>query len=174
MQVRGNGRSGRCATIVLLLSWLTACGGGADGQVVITGKTVYQGMAIEEVQVRVLRLDGDQWKESASGRSGYHGSFIVRTDPGVIRLEASGEIFKENRRIPLAGRVTALEVPSGVRRMDRIVIELTPVPDGRQRRSIPHDGIPAWYCWRLRTAVWPRRIAAIPFAAAIAAAVVVM
>jgi hypothetical protein len=96
--------------------------------VAITGKTVYAGMAIEEVQVRVLRLDGDQWKETASGRSGYHGSFIVKTGPGRIRLEARGEIFKHNRKIPLAGQVTAFEVPSGIRRMDRIVIELAPVP----------------------------------------------
>jgi len=97
--------------------------------VIITGKTVYAGMAIEEVRVRVLRPDGDQWKESGSGRSGYHGSFIVKTYPGTIRLEARGEIFKNNKKIPLAGRVAALEVPSGIRRVDRIVIELAPVPD---------------------------------------------
>ena len=96
---------------------------------VVTGKTVYAGMAIEEARVLVLRSDGDQWKESASGRSGYHGAFIVRTNPGTIRLEARGEIFRNNKKIPLAGRVTTLEVPSGIRRMDRIVIELAPVPD---------------------------------------------
>lgn len=95
----------------------------------ITGKTVYAGMAIEEVQVLVLQWDGDHWKESASGRSGYHGSFIVKTNPGTVRLEAKGVIYKDNIRIPLAGRVTALEVPPGIRRMDRIVIELDPVPD---------------------------------------------
>lgn len=94
----------------------------------ITGKTVYAGMAIEEVRVRVLRLDGKDLKESSSGRSGYHGSFIVNTSPGRIRLEASGEIFKGNKKIPLAGGVADLEVPSGIRRMDRIVIELAPVP----------------------------------------------
>ncbi len=96
---------------------------------VITGKTVYAGMAIEEVQVRVLRLDEGQWKESASARSGYHGSFIVKAKPGMIRLEARGEIFKNNKRIPLAGRITAPEFPSGIRRMERIVIELAPIPD---------------------------------------------
>jgi len=124
-----NGRSGFSAIMALLLFQLPACGWGGAGQVVITGKTVYAGMAIEEVQVLVLRLDGDQWKESASGRSGYHGSFIVKTNPGRIRLEARGEIFKDNKKIPLAGRVTALEVPSDIRRMDRIVIELAPVSD---------------------------------------------
>lgn len=100
----------------------------------MTGKTVYAGMAIEEVQVRVLRPDGDQRKESASVRSGYHGSFIVKTNPGTIRLEARGEIFRNNKKIPLAGQVTALEVPSGIRRMDQVVIELAPAPDeaGRQ------------------------------------------
>jgi hypothetical protein len=97
--------------------------------VVVTGKTVYAGMAIEEVRVRLFRPDGDQWKEISSGRSGYHGSFVVKTNPGTIRLEARGEIFKNNRKIPLAGQVTAFEVPSGIRRMDRIVIELAPVPD---------------------------------------------
>ncbi|MDD5761037.1 MAG: hypothetical protein PHP88_00810 [bacterium] len=76
----------------------------------------------------MLRLDGDQWKESASGRSGYHGSFIVKTNPGTIRLEARGEIFKNNKKVLLVGQVTALGVPSGIRRMDQIVIELAPVP----------------------------------------------
>jgi hypothetical protein len=120
---------GSRAIMVLLLFQLPACGWIEAGQVVLTGKTVYAGMAIEEVQVLVLRLDGDQWKESASGRSGYHGSFIVKTNPGMIRLEARGKIFKNNKKTPLVGRVTALEVPSGTRRMDRIVIELAPVPD---------------------------------------------
>jgi len=70
-----------CAIMVLLLFQLPACDRGGAGQVAITGKTVYAGMAIEEVPVRVLRSDGDQWKETASGRSGYHGSFIVKTNP---------------------------------------------------------------------------------------------
>jgi hypothetical protein len=115
--------------MVLLLFQLPACSWGEVEKVVITGKTVYAGMAIEEVQVRVLRSDGDQWKESASGRSGYHGSFIVKTNPERIRLEAKGEIYKDNKKIPLVGRVTDPEVPSGIRRMDRIVIELAPVTE---------------------------------------------
>lgn len=114
---------------IALLFLLPSCDRGGAGQVTITGKTVYAGMAIEEVQVRVLRPDGDRWKESGAGRSGYHGSFIVKTNPGTIRLEARGEIFRNNEKIPLAGRVAALDVPSGTRRMDRIVIELAPVPD---------------------------------------------
>ncbi|MEK6697286.1 MAG: hypothetical protein AABY98_09080 [Candidatus Deferrimicrobiota bacterium] len=124
-----DGRSGISAIVVLLLFLLPACDWRGAGQVVLTGKTVYAGMAIEEVQVRVLRLDGDQWKESASGRSGYHGSFIVKTNPGRIRLEARGEIFRNNKKIPLAGRVNVLEVPPGTPRMDRIVIELAPDPE---------------------------------------------
>jgi 3-deoxy-D-manno-octulosonate 8-phosphate phosphatase KdsC-like HAD superfamily phosphatase len=124
-----NGRSGFCAIVVLLLFLLPACDWRGAGQVAITGKTVYAGMAIEEVQVRVFRLDGDQWKESGYGRSGYHGSFIVKSNPGTIRLDAMGKIFRNNKEIPLAGRVIAFEVPSGIRRMDRIVIELAPVPD---------------------------------------------
>ncbi|MDA8121940.1 MAG: hypothetical protein M0Z38_05160 [Deltaproteobacteria bacterium] len=137
-----HGRFAFPAIILLLLFRLPACGWGGSGQVVITGKTVYAGMAIEEVRVRVLRLDGDHWKESSSGRSGYHGSFIVKTKPGMIRLEARGEIFKDNRKIPLAGRVTALEVPSDIRRMDRIVIELAPVSDKPERQG--RRGSRAW------------------------------
>jgi len=114
---------------ILALLLLPACDRGGAGQVAVTGKTVYAGMAIEEAHVRVLRQDGGQWKESASSRSGYHGSFIVKTNPGTIRLEARGEIFRNNRKIPLAGQVAALEVPSGIRRMDQVVIELAPVPD---------------------------------------------
>ena len=133
MQVRGNKSSVFSGIIVLLLFQLTACGGGADGEVVITGKTVYAGMAIEEVQVRVLRLDEGRWKESASARSGYHGSFIVKAKPGMIRLEARGEIYRNNKKIPLAGRITAPEFPPGIRRMERIVIDLAPIPDESAR-----------------------------------------
>lgn len=117
------------AAIILLLLQMTACSGGAAAPVVITGKTVYQGMAIEEVRVRVLRLQGNEWEEFASVRSGYHGSFIVKTNPGMVRLEAKGEIYKDNRKIPLAGRIAVLEVSSGIRRVERVVIELAPVPE---------------------------------------------
>ena len=121
---------------VLLLVQAAACGRGGD-QVAIAGKTVYRGMAIEEVQLRVLRLDGGRWKECAAGRSGYHGSFVVRTDPGRVRLEASGEIIAGGKRFPLEGRVDMGEIPTDVRRIDRIVIELVQVNGGSGGRVPP-------------------------------------
>jgi Cd2+/Zn2+-exporting ATPase len=124
-----DGRSKISAIVVFLVALFSACDRRTAGQVVLTGKTVYAGMAIEEVQIRVFRQDGSQWKESTSGRSSYHGSFLVKTKPGRIRLEARGEIYKDKKKIPLAGRVDLLEVPPDTPRVDRIVIELSPVPE---------------------------------------------
>lgn len=109
---------------VFLLLQSSACDSRGAGPVVVTGKTVYQGMAIEEVQVRVLRKDGGRWNETTSGRSGYHGSYQVRTESGTFRLEARGEIIAGGERISLEGRVDNLTIPPDVRRIDRIVIEL--------------------------------------------------
>lgn len=107
---------------------------------VVAGKTAYRGMAIEGARIRVLRLNGAEWEESASGRSGYHGAFAVKAEPGLIRLEARGEIFMGGREIPLAGRVAVLEVPPGARRVDRVVVELAPVVDEPGGTSRAVDG----------------------------------
>ena len=135
-QFRGTGRSVAFAVILFFLFPLAACGGGAEPPVAITGKTVYRGMAIEGVRLRVLRLRGGEWGESASVRSGYHGSFVAKTSPGTIRLEAQGEIWDRGRKVLLAGGVDSLEIPTGIQRMDRVVIELVEV-------SNPGFGSPA-------------------------------
>jgi hypothetical protein len=96
----------------------------------VTGKTVYGNMAIEETEVRALRWDEGRWKEYAAAPSGYHGSFSLRVSPGRYRLEAKGEIFHGRRKVVLIGYVELPDIHPGIRRVDRVLIELAPVHQG--------------------------------------------
>ena len=105
----------------------TACAERHTTTAVVAGKTVYRGMGVEEVQLEAFALDGRQSDVVATGRSGYHGSFSLRLPPGNYRLEGRGSLPQQNRgALELGGQVT-VDVPSDVRRVDRVVIPLGPV-----------------------------------------------
>ena len=119
--------------LVLLAGLLPfpSCGKNGPDLVKIKGKTVYLDMAIEETAVRALRWEKGQWTESAATRSGYHGSFVLRVPPGRYRLEAKGEIPQGPGTIVLEGHAELPDIPSAAGPVDRILIELAPVPDVR-------------------------------------------
>lgn len=119
----------RLRGFILLLSMsIFACTGGKSPLVVVSGKTVYGKMAIEEVQVRAILATESGWIEQARVRSGYHGTFVVDLSPGRYRLEARGRIFSLGTEVPLSGTIEDLEVPAGAGRIDRVRIDLTRVP----------------------------------------------
>lgn len=119
----------RCLLLMISLL-ISACSGGKETRVTVSGKTAYGEMAIEEVSVRALVETESGWIEQAAVRSGYHGSFVVDLPPGRYRLEAKGRIFSFGTEIPLSGLLEPLEVPAGTKRVDRIRIDLLPVPEG--------------------------------------------
>ncbi len=122
------GRPALFAGAVLLsgLILVAACERADPKHASITGKTVYAGMGIEEVPIRALRWNGDRWEEIAVGRSTYHGAFVLRVPPGTYRIEARGTIPMHRKNIPVAGGTDRIEVPPGIRRIDRVRIELSP------------------------------------------------
>lgn len=120
----------RTCLLLAISLLLPACAGGKEPLVTVSGKTAYGEMAIEEVWVRALIQTESGWIEQAVVRSGYHGSFVVDLPPGRYRLEAKGRIFSYGTEIPLSGSLEPLEVPAGTKRIDRVRIELGPLPKG--------------------------------------------
>ena len=108
------------AALILVLS---ACAGDREPAVTVSGKTVYHGMGMEEVEVRVSRWDGQGWAVHRSARSGYHGSFIVRLAPGRYRLEA--ETVLSSSRADDGTTIHGTAEVSVVRaRIDQLLVEL--------------------------------------------------
>ncbi len=131
-------RPGTIPFVPFLLSCLfllSACAKDEPVLVKITGKTVYGGMAIEEVEVRALRWEEGRWMERGASQSGYHGSFALSVPSGRYRLEANGVIPRGPENVALGGHVDLPETAPGDRRIDRVVIELFPVP--KYERSGP-------------------------------------
>jgi len=86
----------------------------AGEMVLVTGKTAYKGMGVEEVRILA---GGDGFKEEF--KSTYHGTFRMELPPGEYNLTAVGEL----PGIRLTGHL-ALEVDEGVKRIDRVIINL--------------------------------------------------
>lgn len=125
----GRPRLRRALALVLLLSVAGACGREAGRSAAVSGKTVYRGMAVEQVAVRAVRRSQGGEEEAGTARSGYHGSFVLRLPPGRYRIEASGTIPRGPGDVLLKGVVEDLEVPEGASRVDRVVVTLAPSAD---------------------------------------------
>ncbi len=120
----GRGLVLAAALLVLLALGPWGCARQGDRPVAVAGKTAYRGMGIEGTRVLAERRQGDRWVEADTTRSGYHGSFLLHLRPGVYRLTARAVIPDRGGTRLLAGRLEGLEVPEGVGRVDRVVIEL--------------------------------------------------
>ena len=84
-------------------------------------------MGLEDVPIQVLRREDGEWVPHASAKSGYHGSFAVRLAPGRYTLRAHALLEIAGKpRVELAGELSDLEVPAGVKRVDRLLIRLAP------------------------------------------------
>ena len=100
----------------LLLAALLLCGCAGRGQPTsLTGKTVYRGMGVEQVQI-VAAAGG---REVGRTRSGYHGSWRLSLPPGRYLLSATGRAGA----VALTGR---LEVEVAPGRRDQLLLELAP------------------------------------------------
>ncbi len=124
--VRAGRRGPVLAALLLVLLALGpwGCARPGDAPVAVAGKTAYRGMGIEGARVVAERMEAGRWVEADNTRSGYHGSFLLHLRPGTYRLAARAVIPDRGRTRLLTGRLGELTVPSGVRRVDRVVIEL--------------------------------------------------
>jgi len=94
----------------------------------VSGKTVYNGMGMENVLIAVYRQEQPGWQQHIDTRSGYHGSFIFNAPEGIYRLVASAEIKMGTRNVRLEGAVDNLVIQKHGGRIDRVVISLLESP----------------------------------------------
>lgn len=91
---------------------------------VVSGKTVYKGMGLENAQVHVFRWEPLGWRHYTDTASGYHGSFLFYAPQGRYRLAADTTVKLQTDEIRLEGTLERLEIGASVRRVDRVVVQL--------------------------------------------------
>ena len=103
---------------------MCACRPAPAGTVTVTGKTVYQNMALEDAQITIYRREGSSWKFCSDTRSGYHGTFRVHIPAGRYQLAASKTIRMGSRDIYLEGALKELVIEEPGGRIDQLLIVL--------------------------------------------------
>ena len=112
-----------CLCVVLIAAGCDA----ESAKTTVSGKVVYQSMAIEGARISVFENRQGGSGEVASTRSGYHGSWVLRLSPGAYRLEASASLPQADQAyLPLWGALAGVRVERGRSRLDRLLISLRP------------------------------------------------
>ena len=103
---------------------LVACHPSPRNLTLVSGKTVYGNMAMEDADIVVYRWEPSRWRYISDTRSGYHGSFRVHLPPGTYRFQASTTMRLQDEQISLSGTLENLVVKKAKGRMDRVIIEM--------------------------------------------------
>lgn len=93
---------------------------GAAETAIVSGKTAYNGMGVEDAEITA-----DDGRQMFRGKSGYHGSFILHLPEGTYELKATLTLPGAGR---IGGGVSSFAVPPGVPRLDKVTIEMQPLP----------------------------------------------
>ena len=119
----------RCFLISCLLFALiqAGCHPSPRNLTLVSGKTVYGKMAMEDADIVVYRWEPSRWRYISDTRSGYHGSFRVHLPPGTYRFQASTTMRLQDEQISLSGTLENLVVKKAKGRMDQVVILMVPV-----------------------------------------------
>jgi hypothetical protein len=108
--------------VLAALFALAACHPFTPGTAQVNGVVECAGAGVESATVSAAPMDGESVAAAAT-TSGYHGAFVLRLAPGRWRLRGNAVLRGERDR-PARGEVE-IEVPAGVRRIDRVTIRLT-------------------------------------------------
>ncbi|MDF1525112.1 MAG: hypothetical protein RRA15_02810 [bacterium] len=120
--------SQRVLTAGLLLALIQAgCHPTSRLLTIVSGKTVYGKMAMEDTDIAVYRWEPSRWRYISGTRSGYHGSFRVHLPPGTYRFKASTTMRLGDEEVSLSGTLENLVVKKAMGRMDQVVILMVPV-----------------------------------------------
>ena len=117
------------SVILTLALTLPSCRPSPRTLVAVSGKTVYQGMALEGVNIAIYRWEKIAWNHYADTQSGYHGSFRFDVPAGKYNLVAKAALWSGSLKTQLEGRkIVKLEIDGPGERMDRVVIEMSKAP----------------------------------------------
>ncbi|MCJ7499458.1 hypothetical protein MUP29_04315 [bacterium] len=106
---------------------LVACHPSPRNLTLVSGKTVYGNMAMEDADIVVYRWEPSRWRYISDTRSGYHGSFRVHLPPGTYSIKASKTIRVGQGEVALTGKLEGLKVEERGGRIDQIVVIMVPV-----------------------------------------------
>jgi hypothetical protein len=81
-------------------------------------------MAVEDVRLAALPVATPGGAAIAHGKSGYHGSFVLRLLPGHYRIEGRGGLPQRGGPDRVLTGHVVIEVPDGAARIDRVILKL--------------------------------------------------
>lgn len=111
------------ALIVAILI-LAACHPSPRDLTLVSGKTVYGNLALEDVHLEIHRWEESGWDYHGETRSGYHGSFRIHLPPGTYSFTASKTIRIGREEVPLTGTLIDLEIAEPGGRVDQVIIRM--------------------------------------------------
>ena len=113
---------------VLMALLILACGQPSPRKfTLVSGKTVYGKMAMEDAYLEIRRLEESRWHYFSDTRSGYHGSFRVHLPPGTYSLRADKTLRVGQEEVLVTGTLDDLRVDEPGGRIDQVVILMVPV-----------------------------------------------
>ncbi len=107
---------------LLVIFFLFGCHPSPRSLTLVSGKTVYGDLALEDVYIEVYRLDQSRWHNFSDTRSGYHGSFRVHLPPGTYSFTASKTIRMGQDEVQVTGNLDELKIQEAGGRIDQVVI----------------------------------------------------
>jgi hypothetical protein len=110
---------------LLVIFFLFGCHPSPRSLTLVSGKTVYGAMALEDVHIEIFRWEQTRWRYFSDTRSGYHGSFRIHLPGGTYRFTASKTIRMGQDEVSVTGKLEKFKIDGSSRRIDQVVIELT-------------------------------------------------
>ncbi len=103
---------------------LFACHPSPRNLTLVSGKTVYGNLALEDVHLEIHRWEESGWDYHGETRSGYHGSFRIHLPSGTYSFTASKTIRIGRDEVPVTGTLDELKVEEAGGRIDQVVIRM--------------------------------------------------
>ena len=114
------------ACCILVIIFLSGCHPSPRDLTVVSGKTVYGDLALEDVHIQIHKWEEAGWLYISDSRSGYHGTFRIHLPTGTYRITASKTIRVGKSDILVTGTLEELKVEKTGGRIDQVVILMAP------------------------------------------------
>jgi hypothetical protein len=113
-------------TLIMATIVIAACHPSPRDLTLVSGKTVYGNLALEDVHLEIHRWEESGWDYQGETRSGYHGSFRLHLSPGEYRITAVKTIMIGQDEVLVTGILEDLKVEKPGGRIDQVVILMVP------------------------------------------------
>jgi hypothetical protein len=114
---------------LLVIFSLFGCHPSPRNMTLISGKTVYGNLALEDVHIETYKWEQTRWRYFSDTRSGYHGSFRVHLPPGTYRFKAGKTIRIGQDEVMLTSTMDELKIEEAGGRIDQVVLIMVPISE---------------------------------------------